>query len=229
MTSLAVLSSCIVTKTPMGTNSGIRHQKRKFSFLFLNTVITTEYKLTTYTVCVVVVGTAIWHSTRCAGRCGRAMASTTRAVPDSSTNHSSTDHIGAIPIIYSPKYQIYVLNITLANHGLTTVIKEATGRPAQGCKYWGWIIETTRGRKYTLQYHSKRPLGAGFRSVNPTERCRTGAGFSQHLDCGFHRSASSPEGSFAIPYPVARWAKTTPYIITQFVLPMTFINWSAEK
>ena len=35
-----------------------------------------------------------------------------------------------------------------------------------------------------------------------------GPGFSQHLECGIHRSESSPEGSFAlIPHPVARWAK----------------------
>ena len=72
--------------------------------------------------------------------------------------------------------------------------------------------------------YSERPRGAGFRSVNPTERwCENPAkalaraGFSQHLECGIHRSESSPEGSFAlIPHPVARWAKTT-----QFVLPLT--------
>ena len=39
------------------------------------------------------VGTAIWHSTRCASRRGRVMAGTTCAVPDSSTNHSSADRI----------------------------------------------------------------------------------------------------------------------------------------
>ena len=66
--------------------------------------------------------------------------------------------------------------------------------------------------------YSERPRGAGFRSVNPAERWRENparalarAGFSQHLECGVHRSESSPEGSFAlIPRPVARWAKTTP-------------------
>ena len=37
------------------------------------------------------------------------------------------------------------------------------------------------------------------------------AGFSQHLECGIHRSESSPKESFAlISHPVARWAKTTP-------------------
>ena len=66
--------------------------------------------------------------------------------------------------------------------------------------------------------YSERPRGAGFRSVNTAERWRENparalarAGFSQHLECGIHRSESSPEGSFAlIPRPVARWAKTTP-------------------
>ena len=60
--------------------------------------------------------------------------------------------------------------------------------------------------------YSERPRGAGFRSVNPAERWRENparalarAGFSQHLECGIHRSESSPEGSFAlIPHPVAR-------------------------
>ena len=67
-------------------------------------------------------------------------------------------------------------------------------------------------------FYSERPLGAGFRSVNPAERWHENparalarAGFSQHLECGIHRSESSPEGSFAlIPHPVARWAKNTP-------------------
>ena len=67
-------------------------------------------------------------------------------------------------------------------------------------------------------FYSERPRGAGFRSVNPAERWRENParalareGFSQHLECGIHRSESSPEGSFAlIPHPVARWAKTTP-------------------
>ena len=72
--------------------------------------------------------------------------------------------------------------------------------------------------RITPGYYSERPRGAGFRSVNPAERWRENparalarAGFSQHLECGIHRSESSPEGSFAlIPHPVARWAKTTP-------------------
>ena len=72
--------------------------------------------------------------------------------------------------------------------------------------------------KCYMEFYSERPRGAGFRSVNPAERWRENparalarAGFSQHLECGIHRSESSPEGSFAlIPHPVARWAKTTP-------------------
>ena len=69
------------------------------------------------------------------------------------------------------------------------------------------------------EFYSERPLGAGFRSVSPAERwpenparALARAGFSQHLDCGIHRSESSPKGSFAlILHPVARWAKTTPW------------------
>ena len=83
------------------------------------------------------------------------------------------------------------------------------------CLSWGvwWCL------MYCLiGLYSERPRGAGFRSVNPAERWRENparalarAGFSQHLECGIHRSESSPEGSFAlIPHSVARWAKTTP-------------------
>ena len=57
--------------------------------------------------------------------------------------------------------------------------------------------------------YSERPIVAGFRSVNPTERWRENpvralaqAGFSHHLECGIHRPESSPQGSFAlIPHP----------------------------
>ena len=71
----------------------------------------------------------------------------------------------------------------------------------------------------TWLFYSERPQGSGFRSVNPAERWLENpardlarAGFSQHLECGIHRSESNPEGSFIlIPHPVARWAKTTPW------------------
>ena len=36
VTSLAVPSSCVVTQTPMGTNSSTRRRKRKFPLLFVN-------------------------------------------------------------------------------------------------------------------------------------------------------------------------------------------------
>ena len=80
--------------------------------------------------------------------------------------------------------------------------------------HWGF----PRIKASDTELYSERPRGAGFRSVNPAERWRENparalarAGFSQHLECGIHRSESSPEGSFAlIPRPVARWAKTTP-------------------
>ena len=69
--------------------------------------------------------------------------------------------------------------------------------------------------------------------MNPAERWRENparalarAGFSQHVECGIHRSESSPEGSFAlIPRPVARWAKNYA-IITHFMLPLTTFYWS---
>ena len=50
-------------------------------------------------------------------------------------------------------------------------------------------------------FYSERLQGAGFRSVNAAERWRENpvralarAGFMQHLECGIHRSESSPEG-----------------------------------
>ena len=52
------------------------------------------------TVCAVVVGTAIQHSTCCAGCCAAAPAGTTSAVPDSSTNHDSTDCISGQCLFY---------------------------------------------------------------------------------------------------------------------------------
>ena len=52
------------------------------------------------TVCAVVVGTAIRHSTSSAGRRAAAPAGTTSAVPDSSTNHDSADHISGQFLFY---------------------------------------------------------------------------------------------------------------------------------
>ena len=91
-TSLAVPSSCVVTQTPMGTNSGTRRRKCKFPLLFVNCdrgriEIDHLYGLRCRG----------WYcnpkSTRCAGRRGHATAGTTRAVPDCSNNHSSADRI----------------------------------------------------------------------------------------------------------------------------------------
>ena len=45
--------------------------KTQVSLAFCKFLIVVEYKLTTYTVCAAVVGTAIRHSIRCAGRRGR--------------------------------------------------------------------------------------------------------------------------------------------------------------
>ena len=52
------------------------------------------------TVCTGVVGTAIRHSTSCAGRCAAAPAGTTSAVPDCSTNHNSADRISCQFLFY---------------------------------------------------------------------------------------------------------------------------------
>ena len=102
-----------------------------------------------------------------------------------------------------------------------------------GKQWWAWLFEMPlrplwlhRNVLWTFtsvmwiqcKLYSERPRGAGFKSVNPAERWRENtaralarAGFSQHLECGIHRSESSPEKSFAlIPHPLARWAKTTP-------------------
>ena len=84
-----------------------------------------------------------------------------------------------------------------------------------------WTQQKNQMTTVTLTFglfYSERLQGAGFRSVNPAERWRENparalarAGCLQHLECGIHRSESSPEGSFAlIPHPVAKWAKTTP-------------------
>ena len=69
---------------------------------------------------------------------------------------------------------------------------------------------STSGLHFSMPHqklYSERPRGAGFRSVNPAERWRENparalarAGFSQHLECGIHRSESSPSGSFAIQF-----------------------------
>ena len=67
VTSLAVPSSCVVTQTPMGTNSGTRRRKRKFPLLFVN-CDRGRIGIDHDTVCAGVVGTAIRNSTSCAGR-----------------------------------------------------------------------------------------------------------------------------------------------------------------
>ena len=50
-----------------GDQQWYKTSKMQVSLAFCKIVIVVEYKLTTYTVCAVVVGTAIQHSTRCAG------------------------------------------------------------------------------------------------------------------------------------------------------------------
>ena len=96
VTSLAVPSSCVVTQTPMGTNSGTRRRKRKFLLLFVNCDRGRIEIDHLYGLCC-----RGWYCnpeqhSLCrpqAAASGRATAGTTRAVPDCSTNHSSTDPI----------------------------------------------------------------------------------------------------------------------------------------
>ena len=91
VTSLAVPSSCVVTQTPMGTNSGTRRRKRKFLLLFVNCDRGRIEIDHLYGLCWLVLqsGTALVVP----AASGRTTAGTTRAVPDCSTNHSSTDPI----------------------------------------------------------------------------------------------------------------------------------------
>ena len=58
-------------RIPDGDEQRYKMLKTQVSIAFCKIVIVVEYKLTTYTVCAVVVGTAIRLSTRCAGRRGR--------------------------------------------------------------------------------------------------------------------------------------------------------------
>ena len=99
VTSLAVPSSCVATQTPMGTNSGTRRRKRKFLLLFVNCDRGRIEIDHLYGLCC-----RGWYCnpeqhSLCrparpqAAASGRATAGTTRAVPDCSTNHSSTDRI----------------------------------------------------------------------------------------------------------------------------------------
>ena len=100
VTSLAVPSSCVVTQTPMGTNSGTRRRERKFPLLFVNCDrgrIEIDHL----------------YGLRCRGwycnpeqhsLCTRATAGTTRAVPDCSTNHSSADRI--VVNSYNPRPRV---------------------------------------------------------------------------------------------------------------------------
>ena len=91
VTLLAVPSSCVVTQTSMGTNSGTRSRKRKFPLLFVNCdrgriEIDHLYGLRWSGWCC----NPEQHSL-C--RPARPTTGTTRAVPDCSTNHSSADRI----------------------------------------------------------------------------------------------------------------------------------------
>ena len=51
-----------------GDEQRYKTSKTQVSLAFCKIMIVVEKKLTTYTVCAVAVGTAIRHSTRCAGR-----------------------------------------------------------------------------------------------------------------------------------------------------------------
>ena len=74
---IATHTNCDVTIFPVvmrryenadGDEQRYKTSKTQVSLAFCKIVIVVEYKLPTYAVCAVVVGTAIRHSTRCAGR-----------------------------------------------------------------------------------------------------------------------------------------------------------------
>ena len=91
---------------------------------------------------------------------------------------------------------------------------------------------------FERMFCSERAGGAGFRLVNPAERWRENparalarAGFSQHLECGIHRSQwIQPRGVFRFnPTPGSLMSKNYAIII-QFVLPLTtFYRSRAQK
>ena len=92
--SLAVPSSCVVTQTPIGTNSGTRRRKRRFSLLFYRMVIRGRIEIMRSMLsCLILLSGTARVVPAGAVASGRVTPGTTRAVPDSSTNHSSTDRI----------------------------------------------------------------------------------------------------------------------------------------
>ena len=95
-TSLAVPSPCVVTQTPMGTNSGTRRQKCKFPLLFVKlwSWLNRNWPLIRSALsCLVLQSRTALLVLAGAAASGRARAGTTRAVPDCSTNHDSADPI----------------------------------------------------------------------------------------------------------------------------------------
>ena len=121
-----------------------------------------------------------------------------------------TDVTSLTPISYLSMFRVRPVWLSLLRNSWKHAL------PSSDHELWYFLICLLH--HVHLWWYSERPRGAGFRSVNPAERWRENparalarAGFSQHLECGIHRSESSPEGSFAlIPHPVARWTKTTP-------------------
>ena len=129
MTSLAVPSSCVVTQTPMATNSGTRRRKCKFLLLFVNydrgrIEIDHLYGLR----CRGWYCNPEQHSL-CRPARPQATAGTTRAVPDCSTNHSSADRIMVNSYISSHYHHNYctssaITTMTAGVHTITTVIAD---------------------------------------------------------------------------------------------------------
>ena len=73
-------------------------------------------------------GTAIWHNTCCADRRGCTMAGTTRAVLDSSTNHSSADRIVVNSYNHGPVSKGLPVNRSTAHKPTTTFIDEQVSK-----------------------------------------------------------------------------------------------------
>ena len=93
-------------------------------------------------------GTAIRHSTRCAGQRGRATAGTTRAVPDGSTTHSSADRI----VVNSYNHTSWVHHhkhlVGMPPQPAQTLRQAArtVGMPLQSHTHGGYATTTTQTR-----------------------------------------------------------------------------------
>ena len=90
------------------------------------------------TVCAGVLGTAIRHSTSCAGRRAAAPAGTTSAVPDCSTKHSSADRISGQFLFYHDLNTTFNVNFNehLQTHRLEFIHARYRPRLPSAAERW---------------------------------------------------------------------------------------------